>query len=182
MIVTGQGRVIVIISPSTSGKKNGCETYHHFGNRALSTVFNAFTTFCIVFLVCLLDGFLNAFQFSGDKKYLQTSLRAYDFIENNLVDHVHGEWFWRINEDGKPDLKLPKVSGKEVLKRIKSDERTKIIPVVIMTSSQEESDVFESYHLGANSYIVKPVDFEKFADTIKGLGMYWVFINKPSVV
>ena len=80
------------------------------------------------------------------------------------------------------DLKLPKVSGKEVLKRIKSDERTKIIPVVIMTSSQEESDVFESYHLGANSYIVKPVDFEKFADTIKGLGMYWVFINKPSVV
>ena len=80
------------------------------------------------------------------------------------------------------DLKLPKVSGKEVLKRIKSDERTKSIPVVVMTSSQEESDVFESYHLGANSYIVKPVDFEKFADTIKGLGMYWVFINKPSVV
>jgi mannobiose 2-epimerase len=55
-------------------------------------------------------GFLNAFQLSGDKRYLQTSLRAYDFIENNLVDRVHGEWFWRINEDGKPDPKLPKVS------------------------------------------------------------------------
>jgi mannobiose 2-epimerase len=55
-------------------------------------------------------GFLNAFQLSGDKKYLQTSLRAYDFIENNLVDRAHGEWFWRINEDGKPDPKLPKVS------------------------------------------------------------------------
>ena len=80
------------------------------------------------------------------------------------------------------DLKLPKVDGKEVLRRIKADERTKIIPVVIMTSSQEESDIFESYNLGVNSYIVKPVDFEKFADTIRELGMYWVFINKPPVV
>lgn len=80
------------------------------------------------------------------------------------------------------DLKLPKVNGKEVLRRIKSDERTKIIPVVIMTASQEESDVFESYNLGVNSYIVKPVDFEKFADTIRELGMYWVFINKPPVI
>jgi two-component system response regulator len=80
------------------------------------------------------------------------------------------------------DLKLPKVDGKEVLRRIKSDERTKVIPVVIMTSSQEESDVFESYHLGANSYIVKPVDFEKFANTITELGLYWIFINKPPVV
>lgn len=80
------------------------------------------------------------------------------------------------------DLKLPKVSGKEVLKRIKSDDRTKTIPVVVMTSSQEESDVVESYNLGVNSYIVKPVDFEKFADTIKELGMYWVFINKPPVI
>ncbi len=80
------------------------------------------------------------------------------------------------------DLKLPKVNGKEVLRRIKADERTKIIPVVIMTSSQEESDIFESYNLGVNSYIVKPVDFEKFADTIRELGMYWVFINKPPVI
>lgn len=77
------------------------------------------------------------------------------------------------------DLKLPKVSGKDVLKRIKSDERTRIIPVVVMTSSQEESDVFESYSLGVNSYIVKPVDFEKFADTIAQLGLYWIVINKP---
>lgn len=80
------------------------------------------------------------------------------------------------------DLKLPKVSGKEVLKCIKSDERTRIIPVVVMTSSQEEGDIFQSYNLGVNSYIVKPVDFEKFADTIRELGMYWVFINKPPVV
>ena len=76
------------------------------------------------------------------------------------------------------DLKLPKVSGKEVLKRIKSDDRTKLIPVVVTTSSQEEKDVFESYHLGVNSYIVKPVDFNKFVDIIAELGLYWVVINK----
>ena len=80
------------------------------------------------------------------------------------------------------DLKLPMVDGKEVLKRIKSDERTKVIPVVIMTSSQEESDVIASYQLGANSYIVKPVDFGKFSDVIAGLGLYWIFTNKAPVV
>jgi CheY-like chemotaxis protein len=80
------------------------------------------------------------------------------------------------------DLKLPKVNGKEVLKRIKSDDRTKMIPVVVTTSSQEEKDVVESYHLGVNSYIVKPVDFQKFIDTITELGLYWLFINKPPVV
>ena len=74
------------------------------------------------------------------------------------------------------------VDGKEVLKCIKSDERTRSIPVVIMTSSQEESDVIASYNLGANSYIVKPVDFEKFGSMIADLGWYWVFINKPPVL
>ena len=80
------------------------------------------------------------------------------------------------------DLKLPKVDGKEVLRRIKSDERTKVIPVVVLTSSQEEKDVVESYHLGANSYIVKPVDFEKFIHTIAELGLYWVVTNKAPMV
>ena len=80
------------------------------------------------------------------------------------------------------DLKLPMVNGKEVLKAIRADARTRPIPVVILTSSQEESDVIESYHLGVNSYIVKPVDFEKFSHVIAELGWYWVFINKPSVV
>jgi two-component system response regulator len=79
------------------------------------------------------------------------------------------------------DLKLPKVSGSEVLKRIKSDDRTRTIPVVVTTSSQEEKDVVESYHLGVNSYIVKPVDFQKFVDTIAQLGLYWVVLNKPTV-
>ncbi len=80
------------------------------------------------------------------------------------------------------DLKLPKVDGMEVLKQIKSDPRTKIIPVVIMTSSKEERDLVASYHLGANSYIQKPVDFEQFRETVKTVGLYWLVINQPPVV
>jgi two-component system response regulator len=78
------------------------------------------------------------------------------------------------------DLKLPKVSGFEVLKRLKSDNRTKNIPVVIFTSSDEESDRIESYRLGANSYAVKPLDSEAFARVISEIGRYWLFMNKPS--
>ena len=76
------------------------------------------------------------------------------------------------------DLKLPKIDGLEVLKRIKNDERTKAIPVVMLTSSQEQSDLVESYRLGVNSYIVKPVDFERFARAVQELGMYWVLLNQ----
>ncbi len=80
------------------------------------------------------------------------------------------------------DLKLPKVDGLEVLKQVKSDPRTKVIPVVIMTSSKEERDLVASYHLGANSYIQKPVDFEQFRETVKTVGLYWLVINQPPVV
>jgi CheY-like chemotaxis protein len=76
------------------------------------------------------------------------------------------------------DLKLPKVDGLEVLRAIKSDPRTKIIPVIVLTSSKEEKDIVESYKLGVNSYILKPVDFDKFVDAVKEIGYYWLLLNQ----
>ena len=79
------------------------------------------------------------------------------------------------------DLKLPKVDGMEVLRRLKADERTKSIPVVILTSSKEERDLVKGYGLGANSYIQKPVDFDQFRNTVKSVGLYWLLINQAPV-
>ena len=80
------------------------------------------------------------------------------------------------------DLKLPKIDGLEVLRRVKADPRTKIIPVVVLTSSQEQPDVAQCYKLGVNSYIVKPVNFERFAAAVSELGMYWMLLNQPPKV
>lgn len=78
------------------------------------------------------------------------------------------------------DLNLPKVSGIEVLQKLKSDERTRLIPVVVMTSSNEDRDLQECYRLGVNSYVVKPVEFDAFAKVVADLGFYWLLVNKTS--
>ena len=77
------------------------------------------------------------------------------------------------------DLKMPKIGGLEVLRQIKMDERTKLIPIVVMTSSKEESDIQESYKLGVNAYVVKPVGFDAFAKAVADLGLFWLLVNQP---
>ena len=77
------------------------------------------------------------------------------------------------------DLRLPKIDGLEVLKQLKSDEKTKLIPVVVLTSSKEERDIVESYKLGVNSFISKPVAFEEFLKVVSDMGLYWLLLNKP---
>ncbi len=77
------------------------------------------------------------------------------------------------------DLKMPKIDGIEVLRRIRADERTRLLPVVILTTSNEDKDRIESYRLGANSYIRKPVDFNQFAEAVRQLGLYWLVLNEP---
>lgn len=80
------------------------------------------------------------------------------------------------------DLRLPKVDGMEVLRRVKADERTRAVPVVVLTSSKEDRDVAESYKFGVNSYISKPVEFDAFAKTVSELGLYWLLVNRPPVI
>jgi CheY-like chemotaxis protein len=76
------------------------------------------------------------------------------------------------------DLKLPKVDGLETLRRLRADERTKLLPVIVLTSSNEERDIIESYNLGANGYVRKPVDFVQFSDAVRQLGLYWLVLNE----
>jgi CheY-like chemotaxis protein len=100
------------------------------------------------------------------------------------LDYLHCREQFASRPDESPavillDLKLPKVNGLEVLQKIRSDERLKMIPVVVLTSSHEERDMFTSYQLGVNAYVVKPVDFHEFVNAVKELGMFWAVINQP---
>jgi CheY-like chemotaxis protein len=100
------------------------------------------------------------------------------------LDYLYREGEFAGREGGNPavillDLKMPKVDGLEVLSRIKSDEKLKTIPVVILTSSREECDIVEGYRLGVNGYVVKPVHFSEFMEAVKHLGLYWLLVNQP---
>ncbi|MEP6605322.1 MAG: response regulator [Nitrosospira sp.] len=107
--------------------------------------------------------------------WLKDGAEALDFL------FCKGSYTGRLS--GQPklimlDLKMPKIDGIEVLRRVKGDEYLKTIPVVVMTSSHEEQDIVESYKLGVNSYVVKPVDFQQFHDAISSTGLYWMLMNK----
>ena len=100
------------------------------------------------------------------------------------LDYLYRRGKFAMRADTNPavvllDLKMPKVDGLEVLRTIKNDNNLKVIPVVILTSSREEKDLVESYKLGVNAYVVKPVDFQQFIDAVKDLGAFWAILNEP---
>lgn len=100
------------------------------------------------------------------------------------LDYLYRRGIFKLRHEGHPvlvmlDLKLPKVDGIEVLAQIKSDAALKFIPVVILTASQEETDLINSYNLGVNGYVLKPVDFHEFVDAIERLGLFWAVVNQP---
>ena len=107
---------------------------------------------------------------------------ARDGVE--AMDYLFGTGEYKDKEVTLPeiillDLKLPKVDGLEVLRAIRKNEETRLLPVIVLTSSKEQQDLVESYNLGANSYIIKPVDFNQFAEAVKNLGLYWLVLNQP---
>jgi DNA-binding response OmpR family regulator len=127
-----------------------------------------------------------------DVELTMTALEEYH-LSNEVVtaadgeqalDYLHYRGKFQDRGNGNPavlllDLKLPKIDGLEVLQHIRSDDKLKMIPVVVLTSSREERDMVASYRLGVNAYVVKPVDFHEFVNAIKELGVFWAIINEP---
>ena len=120
---------------------------------------------------------LKAHNLANKLVWLKDGVEALDFI------FAQGHYADRSIEDAPKvvllDLKLPRVDGLEVLEKVKADKRTRTIPIVVLTSSSEERDIVTSYTQGANSYILKPVDFDKFINAVKEVGFYWLLMNKP---
>ncbi len=120
-----------------------------------------------------------------DEKLIIRALRRNNIANDIQVAH-NGEEALNILLSDVPlptvvllDIKLPKIDGLEVLRRLRASDRTRLLPVVVLTSSSEERDIVDSYHLGANSYVRKPVEFDKFTEAVKQLGLYWVLVNEP---
>jgi CheY-like chemotaxis protein len=119
---------------------------------------------------------LNDYKLANEVVVCRDGQEALDYLFGR------GKFSGRANENPAVillDLKLPKVDGLEVLEQIKSDERLRLIPVVMLTSSHEEKDMMRSYKLGVNAYVVKPVDFHEFINAVKELGVFWAVINEP---
>ena len=128
---------------------------------------------------------------SADAEMTQRTLKKRGIVNDiawvrdgvEALDYLRCEGSFTGRKNGNPklvllDLKMPRMDGLQVLKAMREDARTQWVPVVMMTSSREEGDLLKSYALGVNSYIVKPVDFEQFADTVAQIGMYWVLANQ----
>jgi DNA-binding response OmpR family regulator len=142
-----------------------------------------------------MDNFGRILMVEDDPKDVELSLTALEEynLANEVVvardgeealDYLYCRGKFAARPDGNPavlllDLKLPKVNGLEVLQQIRSDEKLKMIPVVVLTSSHEEKDMVASYELGVNAYVVKPVDFHEFVNAVKELGVFWAIINEP---
>lgn len=119
---------------------------------------------------------LGEYKLANEVIVVRDGAEALDYL------HTKGNYRSRIRENPAVvllDLKLPKVDGLEVLREIRSDERLKLIPVVVLTSSREDRDMVASYKLGVNAYVVKPVDFHAFVNAVKELGVFWAVINEP---
>jgi CheY-like chemotaxis protein len=132
-----------------------------------------------------------------NSKDIELALEALE--ENNLandvvvvrdgaeaLDYLYRRGEFSARPEGNPavvllDLKMPKVDGMEVLRQIKTDEQLKVVPIVMLTSSREEQDLVKSYQLGANAYVVKPIDFHQVIDAIRQLGLFWAVLNEPPV-